>query len=67
MRHCSHPMCLPSQGHDTACVVNRTEMVINGPTIGAVTNHVVSLIGWGTSPSGVKYWIGRNSWGTYWG
>lgn len=29
--------------------------------------HVVSLLGWGTSKDGNKYWIGRNSWGTYWG
>merc|ERR1711988_1837023 len=30
--------------------------------------HVVSLLGWGKSAKdGTKYWIGRNSWGTYWG
>ena len=27
----------------------------------------VVLAGWGTTRDGVKYWIGRNSWGTYWG
>ena len=54
--------CAPSlpQGDDKACVVNRSEMVIVGPTANAGTNHVVSLVGWGTSPSGVKDWIGRN-------
>lgn len=26
----------------------------------------VQLSGWGTE-DGVDYWIGRNSWGTYWG
>lgn len=31
-----------------------------------VTNHAVQLNGWGTE-NGVDYWIGRNSWGTYWG
>jgi cathepsin X len=29
--------------------------------------HVVSLLGWGTAEDGTKYWVGRNSWGTYWG
>merc|ERR1711959_367417 len=29
--------------------------------------HVVSLLGWGVAEDGTKHWIGRNSWGTYWG
>jgi len=29
--------------------------------------HATSLVGWGKSADGQKYWIGRNSWGTYWG
>ena len=31
-----------------------------------ITNHAIQLNGWGTE-NGIDYWIGRNSWGTYWG
>lgn len=30
-------------------------------------NHLVSIVGWGTTEQGEKYWNIRNSWGTYWG
>jgi len=29
-------------------------------------NHVISFVGWGTE-GGTKYWIARNSWGSYFG
>ena len=30
-------------------------------------DHAISLVGYGTDEDGTKYWIGRNSWGTWWG
>jgi len=30
-------------------------------------DHVMEVAGWGETPLGVKFWVVRNSWGTYWG
>ncbi len=33
----------------------------------ATSNHVISILGFGKTADGEEYWVGRNSWGTYWG
>ena len=37
------------------------------PHTAAEVDHDVEVTGWGTTESGVPYWVARNSWGTYWG
>lgn len=41
--------------------------IIQDPTQYNFTTHVVAITGWGVSGEGMKYWVGRNSFGTAWG
>ncbi|KRX04902.1 hypothetical protein PPERSA_06536 [Pseudocohnilembus persalinus] len=36
-------------------------------TTSVIIDHLIQLLGWGETEDGQQYWIGRNSWGTYWG
>ena len=44
-----------------------TSGIISDPMHYPHTTHVVAITGWGISDKGVKYWIGRNSFGSEWG
>jgi cathepsin X len=49
-------------------IVKYTGGIFTDDSFAERTNHIVSIIGWGTDPdTGTKYWIVRNSWGQYWG
>lgn len=41
--------------------------IFNDTTGAKSLDHSIELAGWGVTTAGVKYWVARNSWGTYWG
>jgi len=46
---------------------NYTGGVFNDTSGCTEQDHEISLIGYGTDTDGTDYWLGRNSWGSYWG
>lgn len=47
--------------------LNYTGGIFNDTTGAVCDNHEISVVGWGVTENGTKYWIGRNSWGSFWG
>ncbi|KAF0692571.1 Aste57867_16383 [Aphanomyces stellatus] len=41
--------------------------VIDDKTGATDIDHDIAIVGWGVDEHGTPYWVGRNSWGTYWG
>ena len=59
-----------------ACAIEATTQFENNYTGGIYSQHIdnvqlnhdISVVGWGKdAETGEEYWVGRNSWGTYWG
>jgi len=50
----------------TKALLNYTTGVFEDTTGAMSLDHEIALVGWGVD-AGKPYWIGRNSWGTYWG
>eukprot|EP00924_Labyrinthula_sp_SR-Ha-C_P011368 maker-scaffold_36-snap-gene-2.9-mRNA-1 protein AED:0.04 eAED:0.04 QI:25/1/0.5/1/0/0/2/0/347 len=57
-----------------ACGINADSLdnyeggVLDVPEVDREINHIISIVGWGYDKKEEKeFWIGRNSWGQYWG
>ncbi|CAN8238248.1 unnamed protein product [Cochlearia groenlandica] len=46
---------------------NYKEGVYNALDCGVVVDHSVTLVGYGKTENGLKYWLAKNSWGESWG
>merc|ERR1712182_108255 len=52
-------------GIDAKPILKYTTGIAKGFSL--MTDHVISVVGWGTDAKEGLYWIVRNSWGEYWG
>ncbi|CAH2034234.1 unnamed protein product [Thlaspi arvense] len=50
-----------------ASFIHYSSGVYNAPDCGTNVNHAMTLVGYGTSPEGIRYWLAKNSWGKTWG
>jgi cathepsin X len=53
-------------GIDATVLENYKGGIITATTPANI-NHIVSIVGYGSTTAGQDYWIVRNSWGQYWG
>ncbi|CAA7028708.1 unnamed protein product [Microthlaspi erraticum] len=51
----------------SASFVHYAGGVHNAHDCGTNVNHAVTLVGYGTTKEGIKYWLAKNSWGKTWG
>jgi cathepsin X len=51
----------------TQDLINYTKGVFLDKSGRVELDHDISVTGWGEENDGTKYWIVRNSWGSYWG
>ncbi|CAK4609310.1 hypothetical protein LEN26_014306 [Aphanomyces euteiches] len=51
----------------TNAFLNYTDGVLEDKTGAQDIDHDISIVGWGVDDNGTPFWVGRNSWGTYWG
>ncbi|CAA7028991.1 unnamed protein product [Microthlaspi erraticum] len=51
----------------SASLLHYKEGVYNERDCGIDINHSLTLVGYGTTKEGIKYWLAKNSWGETWG